>query len=80
MPSTAVTSFESSINPPYPAPRIHTYALLSAFNVVSIVSFIVDNMVVDSWTEGEWSIMDMVRRDDATETVVAKGVGVGAVS
>ena len=37
-------------------------------------------MAVDSWAEREWSIMDMVRRDDATETVVAEGVGVGTMA
>ena len=37
-------------------------------------------MTVDGWAEGEWSIMDMVGRDDATEAVVAEGVRVGALA
>ena len=36
-------------------------------------------MTVNGWTEGEWSIMDMIGRDDATEAVVAEGMRIGAM-
>ena len=37
-------------------------------------------MTVDGWAEREWSIMDMIGRDDTTEMVVAESVRFGTMA